>query len=82
MAFAEIEPFGGPVEDLRAGLGPATTVNMNRVAKEGEELPPAVSAFDFYPWHAEPKEGPLSQAQIDERIRNLLTPPKDDDDGD
>lgn len=51
MAFAQLEPFGGPVDDIRAGLGPAVQMNANR--KEGTE---PISALHFFPWHEESKQ--------------------------
>jgi hypothetical protein len=44
MAFASLEPFGGLVEDSRAGTVAATIYNMNRGPKS-----PAASASDFMP---------------------------------
>lgn len=46
MAFSEIEPFGGTVDDLRAGIGPAITVNINR-----DKSTKSVAPLDFFPWH-------------------------------
>ena len=46
MAFAQLEPFGGAVDDLRAGIGPAVAANSNR--QEGSEV---IHPMDFFPWH-------------------------------
>lgn len=46
LAFAELEPFGGAVDDLRAGLAPSMTLNTN-LGNEGEPVGP----LHFYPWH-------------------------------
>ena len=69
MAFAQEEPFGGPVEDMRAGLDPAIAVNMNR--KEGAD---PISWQDFYPWHQPPKPEEKQQTpeEIAENMRALL----------
>ncbi len=67
MAFSGIEPFGAEVDDLRAGLMPALTVNMNRA-----ENAAAISPFEFFPWHEKPAPpGPvvLSPEETAERIR-------------
>lgn len=48
-AFSELEPFGTQVDDLRAGLGPAMTANVNR----GEDSK-IVGPLDFFPWHNPP----------------------------
>lgn len=73
MAFAQLEPFGGAVDDLRAGLAPAVAVNMNR--SEGAD---PVSAMAFYPWHdtkakaaSEPK--PDTPEQIAQKWRAMLS---------
>jgi len=71
MAFAQLEPFGGAVDDLRAGLGPAVAVNMNRA--EGTA---PVSAMTFYPWHTEikPEPKPETPDEIAQKWRRLLSP--------
>ena len=73
MAFAQLEPFGGAVDDLRAGLGPAVAVNMNRA--EGAQ---AISAMTFYPWHNEikavPEPKPETPDEIAQKWRRLLSP--------
>jgi hypothetical protein len=70
MAYAQVEPFGGPVEDMRAGLAPALTVNMNR--ERGAE---PISWMDFYPWHREPKPEPKPQTpqEIVAALRAITT---------
>ena len=73
MAFAQLEPFGGAVDDLRAGLGPAVAVNMNRA--EGAQ---PISAMTFYPWHtemkSEPEPKPETPDEIAQKWRRLLSP--------
>ena len=73
MAFAQLEPFGGAVDDLRAGLGPAVNVNMNRA--EGTA---PVSAMAFYPWHdaqqTKPEPKPETPDEIAQKWRRLLSP--------
>lgn len=67
MAFAGLEPFGCEVDDLRAGLMPALTVNMHR-----EQHAPTVTPFEFFPWHdkpAPPQPLVLSPEEAAERIR-------------
>ena len=72
MAFAQLEPFGGAVDDLRAGLGPAVNVNMNRA--EGTE---PITAMAFYPWHdvqkPKPEPKPETPDEIAQRWRALLS---------
>lgn len=73
VAFAELEPFGGAVEDLRAGLGPAVTVNMNRT----EDAEP-VTALDFYAWHKDdvrsmPSVEPESPEVLAAKLRAMLS---------
>jgi hypothetical protein len=70
MAFAQMEPFGGTVDDLRAGLGPALTANMHR-----DQRSAPVSALDFFPWHKgvaplPPKE--LTPEEVSEQLRAML----------
>ena len=72
MAFAQMEPFGGAVDDLRAGLAPALTANMNRA--EGTE---AINPMDFYPWHNEDaKPAPVepdTPEVLAQKLRAMLT---------
>lgn len=73
VAFAGLEPFGGAVDDLRAGVGPAMTVNMQRA--EGAA---PVSALDFFAWH-KPDGAPDPNAEADtpevlaRKLRAMLT---------
>ena len=70
-AFANMEPFGGAVDDLRAGLGPALTVNMNR-AKDVDPIGPMA----FYPWHdatKAPEPEPQTPEELAAALRALLT---------
>lgn len=46
-AYAEMEPFGALVDDLRAGLAPAAAINANR-APDARVMGP----LDFYPWRS------------------------------
>jgi hypothetical protein len=66
MAYAAIEPFGGPVDDLRAGLAPAIARNLNRA--EGTE---PVGPLDFYPWHQKAPEE-LTREELEARIKQRL----------
>lgn len=55
MGFERIEPFGGLVEDFRAGQVASTVFNMARVSESA-----ALSASDFFPalkraLHGEPE---------------------------
>jgi hypothetical protein len=75
MAFAGMEPFGADVDDLRAGLMPALTCNMNR-----KENAPLVTPMEFFPWHekpAPPKPIELSPEELAERIRRDVFKMKD-----
>lgn len=77
--FAELEPFGGFISDLRAGLAPAALLNVNRAA---ESPLPLVSPLQFYPWHqapaiaAPPDETP---EQIAANVRGFFDRLKGDD---
>lgn len=78
MAFAELEPFGSLVDDIRAGLGPAVAVNMKRPPpEEGKPQPPPVTALSWYPWHEPPKAAPEpdpdSPEVLSARIKAMLT---------
>ena len=66
MAFAGLEPFGAEVDDLRAGLMPAMTVNMHRA--EGAET---VTPFEFFPWHKAPKPAPPVELSPEETARRI-----------
>jgi hypothetical protein len=71
MAFASIEPFGGAVDDLRAGLAPAVALNLNRT-KDADPISP----MTFFPWAdkaAAPEPEPETPEQISEKLRALLT---------
>lgn len=57
LAYAEVEPFGIAVDDYRAGLMPALTVNGH--ATGGAKL---TSPRDFFPWA--PKSAPAKPAQL------------------
>lgn len=70
LAFARIEPFGGPVDDLRAGLAPAVTANVNRSRES-----PAILPTDFFPWAekpAPPEPEPEPPEIIAARIRKEI----------
>jgi hypothetical protein len=67
MAFAQLEPFGAPAEDFRAGLMPAITVDMHR-----EQGTPASSPLDFFPWTEKrplPEPPPLSPEEVARAIK-------------
>lgn len=67
-----MEPFGGAVEDFRAGLAPAMYRNLKR--QEGDD---PVMPLEFYPWRREPEPPPKPDTpeerarQIRERIFRL-----------
>jgi hypothetical protein len=71
LAFSQLEPFGGIVEDMRAGIAAATTVNVNQ--GEGART---FGPLDFFPWHREQKaavplvrqEGESEQAFLQRQI--------------
>jgi hypothetical protein len=75
MAFASLEPFGGEVDDLRAGLAPAAFINMNRAPDKDGNMPDPVSAFAFYSWHQKEPERepePDTPEEISRNVRNFL----------
>jgi hypothetical protein len=57
MGYAQLEPFGGPIEDIRAGIGAASTLNVNR-SKDSKP----VSPLDFFSWHKPPPEPPVVES--------------------
>jgi hypothetical protein len=57
VAFERLEPFGSAVEDWRAGIGPATTINANRA--RGSK---PVSPSDLMPWSAKKPDPSKAQA--------------------
>lgn len=74
MGHAVDEPFGDLVEDIRAGIGPATAINMNRVPTPGIDDKP-VDALDFYGWHKKPpppEPEVLPPEVLAERLRAFL----------
>ncbi len=65
-AYAKLEPFGSPVEDLRAGIGAAMTANVNRGASSDP-----VSPLDFFPWQKEEEE-PQTREELEAAIKKHL----------
>jgi len=51
QAFYGLEPWGGEIDDYRAGLAPAIYVNSHA----GKDAQP-MSPLDFYPHHRPPVE--------------------------
>lgn len=69
IAYSEKEPFGGLVDDLRAGLAPAMTVNAN-LGKDGKPMQP----LDFFPWRSphlfvKPETKPETPEELAARIK-------------
>ena len=68
QVFAELEPFGSLVEDIRAGMGPAVTVNSN-LSKDAKPVGPLFG----YPWHNRSEQkAPETPEERSEAIRKLL----------
>lgn len=65
MGYAQVEPFGSQIEDLRAGLAPAVLANIHR-EKDSEPLAP----LDFYPHHKKAAEAPTPE-QLAEQVKKL-----------
>ena len=63
-----MEPFGGTVDDIRAGLAPAVTLNINRDPKKPGN---PVSPLNFYTWHKAP-EKQQTPAEIAANLRARL----------
>jgi hypothetical protein len=57
LAFAEMEPFGAPFDDLRAGTIASAIYNVNRDFKA---RPEPFGALDFMPW-AQDGETPVDE---------------------
>lgn len=68
IAFSQEEPFGGPTEDLRAGIAPAALINLHR-----EEGSPPISPFDFFAQYqtAKPKSKSQTPQEIVAALRGL-----------
>lgn len=67
MGFWIDEPFGGPIEDYRAGLSPMVAFNMNR----DKDTDP-IDAFAFFRWHQAPEPTPQTAEEISDRLRLML----------
>lgn len=67
MAFAQIEPFGCQVEDLRAGIGPALLANIHRGSSDE-----AMNPFDFFPWEKDAEQEPQSNEELLALMRKRL----------
>lgn len=69
IGFAQLEPFGGDVDDYRAGIGAATAINLKR--KEGAAV---VIPSQLMPWNDyEPeKERVMSPEETSAAILNVL----------
>lgn len=66
IAYSEREPFGSLVDDFRAGLAPAMTVNANL----GKPMHP----LDFFPWRSphlfvKPEVKPETPEELAARIK-------------
>jgi hypothetical protein len=46
QAYSEVEPWGPVVDDLRAGMGAAATLNMNR-SRDADPIGP----LELFPWN-------------------------------
>jgi hypothetical protein len=57
MAFARREPFGGPIDDFRAGLGPSVTLNMHRAP--GAAM---IGPGELFPWYSKPEPDSVESA--------------------
>lgn len=68
-AFGNIEPFGGPIEDYRAGIAAAVYVNSHR--KEGTA---PVNPTAFYGHYAELQKAEVEDSDPDfaDKVRALL----------
>lgn len=62
-AFAEMEPFGAFVDDFRAGVPAAVTLNVHR-----KRDAPTVGPLDLFPWHADPKPAAPARVESPEEI--------------
>ena len=50
MAMAQLEPFGGPIDDLRATIGSAFVVN-SLLRMFGDKDSPLIDARQIIPWY-------------------------------
>lgn len=66
MAFAELEPFGGPADDYRAGLPAAAVVNVHRDG--GQPVQP----LDFIPWAPRPEPQALDDDALVDAFDRLV----------
>lgn len=67
MEFAAIEPFGGGIDDYRAGVNAAAHLNPMR-----EKGAPPIKPLDFFPWHEADRPKPVDPSlQIKAMIHSL-----------
>lgn len=64
--FAELEPFGGDVDDFRAGLGPAVEINIHR-----KEDAAVVTPYDLIPWRTAKPKAPERDPTPEEVARDI-----------
>lgn len=68
MAYSHVEPFGGPVDDYRAGLPAAAVYNVNRASAET----PTINPLSFYGWTEEPEpEKPDTPEETARKLREF-----------
>lgn len=68
MAMSQVEPFGGPIDDYRAGLPAAAVYNVNRSSADS----PTVNPLDLYGWTEEPEPSPPdTPEQTAEKLRRF-----------
>ncbi|VVD74406.1 MULTISPECIES: DUF4035 domain-containing protein [Pandoraea] len=61
LAYANIENFGSPVEDLRTGAVVSMLANINRDRKQ---RPEPYGLLDFLPWTESPDASPDEPVQL------------------
>lgn len=71
MAYAELEPFGSYLDDLRHGRGMALTANINRDPKIRPE-PFSAADFMLAPSETSPAPEPETAECIASRIKTEL----------
>lgn len=68
MAYANLEPFGAPIDDYRAGLSAAAVFNVNR----GKDAP-VIGPMELMPWHADRVAAPRETPQaVADNVRTFL----------
>lgn len=70
IAYAELEPFGGSIDDSKYGMLMAMIANIHR---DSRKHPQAFAAHDFTPWREKPRVRQQSQEYMASVLGTYLT---------